>query len=180
MKFIIAVLVVVLGVLFWWSRRPAPTERPEAKPELMASEQARPAPGFSIPSLTEEGGVIASDSLKGRVVLLDFWATWCPPCRAELPFLNGLYGRLKDRGFAVVGMTVDRGDPRQIGLATRRFGLDYPVGLAGPDVQRQFGGIRAVPTKFLLDREGRVRRFYEGMPPEDALEADVLALLNEG
>lgn len=131
---------------------------------------------FSIPSLGAPGQ-IALSSYKGQVVLLDFWATWCPPCRAELPGLNRLYQELSGKGFTLIGMTVDQDSQDEVAQAVGHFNLSYPVGLAGPEVQAAYGGIRAVPTKFLLDRNGNVRKHYVGMVREPELRADIEALL---
>ena len=132
---------------------------------------------FSIPNLANPGERLSLAAYKGQVVLLDFWATWCPPCKAELPALNRLYDKLKAKGFVMVGMTVDSGSEAEVAEAVRRFKLSYPVGLAGEDVQRAYGGIRAVPTKFLLDKKGGVAKQYLGVVPEQQLRADIEVLL---
>ncbi len=141
-----------------------------------ASTETYPASGFVIPSLADSSDISLA-VYQGRVVLLDFWATWCPPCRSELPALNSLYGELKDQGFVLIGMTVDQGSREEVAPAVKRFGLSYPVGLAGPDVQSSYGGIRAVPTKFLLDRKGGIHKKYVGVVPDSQLRADIQALL---
>ena len=134
---------------------------------------------FSIPSLKTKDEKIDLESFKGQVVLLDFWATWCPPCRSELPALGRLYEELKGQGFVLVGMTVDQGSAEQVADAVGRFSLPYPVGLAGPEIQEAYGGIRAVPTKFLLDAKGTVRQRYLGVVPDKQLRVDIAALLAE-
>lgn len=136
-----------------------------------------PAADFSIQDLANPGEQLSLSPYNGHVVLLDFWATWCPPCRSELPALNQLYNDLKQNGFVIVGMTVDNGSAEQVAEAVRRFKLSYPVGLAGEDVQRAYGGIRAVPTKFLLDKKGAVAKQYLGVVPEKQLRADIETLL---
>jgi thiol-disulfide isomerase/thioredoxin len=148
----------------------------------LEGEQALPSIGmagaeFSIPNLANPGERLSLAPYKGQVVLLDFWATWCPPCKAELPALNRLYNELNTKGFVMVGMTVDSGSEAEVAEAVRRLKLSYPVGLAGEDVQRAYGGIRAVPTKFLLDKKGAVAKQYMGVVPEQQLRADIEALL---
>lgn len=120
---------------------------------------------------------VSLDDYRGKVVLLDFWATWCPPCRSELPSLNKLYAEYKARGFEILGMTVDQGDPQAIAHKVVKLGVQYPTVLAGPEVQQAFGGIRVVPTKFILDKDGKVRKYYQGVVSEEELRNDIESLL---
>lgn len=144
----------------------------------MREDESYKASAFNIPALDGSGGSIDLSQYKGKVVLLDFWATWCAPCRSELPALGRLYESLQDKGFVLVGMTVDEGSVEVVARAVARFNLPYPVGLAGPESQSLYGGVRVVPTKFLLDREGNIRQHYEGVVAEEALRHDVEALLD--
>lgn len=148
-------------------------------PEEPVPEGALSAEPFSIPSLADKNASISLSSYEGQVVLLDFWATWCPPCRAELPYLTSMYGELKNRGFTLIGMTVDRGSWEDVAGKVKRFEISYPLALADDDVQARYGGIRAVPTKFLLDKKGAVRKSYVGMVAEAQLRQDVEQLLEE-
>ena len=168
--------VLAVGVVTWFGcsprspegERPLPTPGPESRPV-----------SISVPDLKNPGQSIDLAAFRGQVVLLDFWATWCPPCRSELPDLNRLYAELKERGVALIGMTVDEGGPEKVAGAAARFDIAYSLGLAGAEVQQAFGGIRAVPTKFLLDREGQVRQRYVGVVTVEKLRADIEALLAE-
>lgn len=144
----------------------------------MREDESYKASAFTIPALDGSGATIDLSQYKGKVVLLDFWATWCAPCRAELPALGRLYDSLRDKGFVLVGMTVDEGSAEEVSRAVARFSLPYPVGLAGPEAQSLYGGIRVVPTKFLLDREGNIKQHYQGVVREEDLRRDVEALLD--
>jgi cytochrome c biogenesis protein CcmG, thiol:disulfide interchange protein DsbE len=153
-------------------------------PQMPASEkESAVSPGefvgadFNIPNLVDAGSPLSLAPYRGQVVLLDFWATWNPPCQAELPILNRLYSDLKEKGFVVVGMTIDNSPEAQVSKAIAGFQLDYPVGLAGADVQQAYGGIRVIPTKFLLDKNGNVVKRYEGVVSEEQVRADVENLL---
>ena len=152
--------------------QPQPSSKPTGEPV----QPGLPATDFTLPLLSGQGNLTLSEQ-KGKVVLLDFWATWCPPCRYELPALNKLYGELKDQGLLVVGMTVDRGSPASIKGAVDKFQLTYPVTLADEQVQSTFGGIRAVPTKFLINRKGEIAQTYLGVVPERQLREEIMAAL---
>ena len=172
--------VLLSVVLFSGCRPPAAPEVAEAETAAPAApQQAQPSKDFEIPSLAADGGVISLASYKGQVVLLDFWATWCPPCRYELPSLKELYGELKDRGFVLIGMTVDQGSMEKVRADVAKFELTYPAGLAGPEVQAAYGGIRAVPTKFLLGQDGQVIETFVGLVPEAELRANIEQALAE-
>jgi len=154
-----------------------PAGEPSVQPAQPKSSDSSAAVGFSIPSISGASGNIELSAYQGQVVLLDFWDTWCPPCRSELGTLDAMYKELKGKGFTLIGMTVDDGSVAEVSQAVAQFGLSYPVGWAGPDVQSAYGGIRAVPTKFLLDQNGVVQKRYVGVVPEEQIRADVATLL---
>lgn len=170
----LAAILILLGVT---GCEPAGEKLPS---QGGAAVEQPSAAGFSIPSLRAGGTKnISLSSYAGQVLLLDFWATWCPPCRFEIPALNKLQHQLEDRGFSLIGMTVDRGGLERVARAVQEFDLSYPVGLVGEDVQRLYGGIRAVPTKVLLDKQGRIRKRYEGVVPVHRLRVEIEQLLAE-
>ena len=146
-------------------------EAPESEP---ASANLPAVPGKAGPaafSLAEH---------KGKVVLVDFWATWCGPCRSEIPAMNKIHEDYKAAGnLAVVGLSVDRMTPGALTDAARSLGIAYPVVLADESLQQQFGEIRAVPTKFLIDKAGRVRKTFVGVVPPDEIRRQITALLAE-
>ena len=142
-------------------------------------EESPVANDFVVTNLAGDTPTLRLSDFAGQVVLLDFWATWCPPCRAELPTLNKLYQDKKEAGFVVIGLSVDQGETSDIAESVKAFKLTYPVGLANEEVQKAYGGIRAVPTKFLLDKQGIVRQYYVGVVAEDRLRNDIDALLKQ-
>ncbi len=157
--------------------KPAATEGGGAskKPEM-----SRPvgAPAVTFRSL-RDGTSLSLEQFRGSVVLLDFWATWCGPCRSEIPALNRLYKEMQERGLVMIGMTLDRGSPDRVADAVARLHIEYPLAVADYGVQSAFGGIRAVPTKILIDRQGRVRDRIVGVIPEWELRRKVELLLAE-
>jgi thiol-disulfide isomerase/thioredoxin len=110
------------------------------------------APDFSLPLVN--GAAIRLADLKGKVVFLNFWATWCGPCRAEMPSMEALYRRYRDRGLEMVAVNV-REDRGTAAAFMEQFGLTFPAALDGGGVSRRYG-ITAFPTTYIIDREGLI------------------------
>jgi thiol-disulfide isomerase/thioredoxin len=137
--------------------------------------------GSRLPEFSEKdlrGREISSADLSGKVVLIDFWATWCQPCKKEMPGYQKLLDRYGSRGFAVVGlkadMMKDTEDPLEF---AKKIGVRYPLALATDDMTKKFGGIEGLPTTLLYDRKGILRRKVIGFEYTDAFEADLTPLL---
>ncbi len=111
-------------------------------------------PEYAYRSLT--GELLSSDSLRGKVVLVNFWATWCAPCRAEMPMLESMYQRHRASGFVIVGLAVDRAPTADVAAFVRDRGVTYPIAHVGSEAERRFGGVQGYPTSFLLGRDGRI------------------------
>lgn len=140
-------------------------------------EEKRPAPEFALRTL--EGDTVTLASLRGKVVLLNFWATWCPPCRVEMPWFERLARERAADGFVVVGASMDRGTPDVLRWFVDEKRITYPVGVASNAMARAYGGNRGLPTSFLIDRQGRIRHTVTGIFAEPALRAAVDRLLAE-
>ncbi len=112
----------------------------------------------------------------GKVVLLNFWATWCGPCRAEIPDLVALQNKYKDR-LQILGLVVDDDDQDAVKNFVAEFGVNYPVALASDEIRLQYGGIAALPTSFVLDAEGRVVQKHEGLRDPLLYETEIRSLL---
>jgi cytochrome c biogenesis protein CcmG, thiol:disulfide interchange protein DsbE len=137
----------------------------------------RSTPTFTLRTL--DGATVTADSLRGRVVLVNFWATWCPPCRVEMPLLQAMAERHRDAGLVVLGLSVDRGPAEDVRAFLAERGITYPVAIVGPDIERAFGGVRGYPTSFLLDRSGRIRQQALGPLAMVSFEPAVRRLLAE-
>ncbi len=143
----------------------APGQRP---PELTL-----PGPdGSPVPAVTLDGEQISLADLRGKVVWVDFWASWCPPCRAETPVLRGVYSRHRDDGLEMVGVSVQESSAGDVRRYVDAYGIDYPIvaDLTGSIFRtwRVYG----LPTQFLLDRDGTIRAIVQG--PVDARTAESL------
>jgi thiol-disulfide isomerase/thioredoxin len=133
-----------------------------------------PAPDFKLDSL--DGKPLSLAGARGKVILLNFWATWCGPCRIEIPDLIALQNKYKDR-LQIIGLTVDEDDPDMVKKVVEKAGINYPVGMASPEVRVQYGGVSALPTSFMLDSEGRVMQKHEGLHDPLLYELEIRSLL---
>ncbi len=136
-----------------------------------------PAPDVRVPLLA--GGDVRLADLKGQVVLVNFWATWCPPCRAEMPGFQRFYTEKHAAGFTVLGISMDEIPPQQVAAWLKDHGITYPIALGTQDAVGAFGGIDAFPTSFLVDRQGRIRYTVHGIFAEFTLRSAVDRLLAE-
>jgi thiol-disulfide isomerase/thioredoxin len=132
-----------------------------------------PAPDFKLTSL--DGKPLTLAALEGKVVLLNFWATWCGPCRAEIPDLVALQDRYKGR-LQIIGLNVDD-EEADIKQYVEETGINYPVAMTSNDVRLQFGGIPALPTSFVLDTQGRVVQKHVGLWNPAVYETEIRSLL---
>jgi peroxiredoxin len=151
---------------------------PQVKAAFGAGTGGSAAPTFQLPTL--DGEVIALEEYRGRVVLVNFWATWCPPCRIEMPGFQRVYEDRRDEGFVVLGISTDRTGEREVREFLAERGITFPVAMATARVVQDFGGVRALPTSFLIDRQGRIRQEIKGIFAEPALRMAVSHLLEEG
>ncbi len=131
---------------------------------------------FTLPEIG--GGQWSLADHRGEVVLLNFWATWCPPCREETPGLVEIHNRYSGRGFTVVGVSMDDNPQAAVPAFAKRYGITYPL-LAPSSDFGLAGSIDSIPTSILIDREGRVARTYYGAVGPDTLGADIERLLSD-
>ena len=124
-----------------------------AGPDGAGADRGRP-PDFTVP--TPDGASLTLAGHRGRVVLLNFWATWCVPCREEMPAMERLYQRFKDRGLVVLAVSVDAPGSAAVVSFAKELGLTYPIGLDPKMALARQYGVRGLPASFLLDRTGAV------------------------
>ncbi len=152
-----------------------PLDSPSQLPVIRFVRDPDPAPDFKVKDL--DGNDLSLEASKGKVVLLNFWATWCGPCRAEIPSLVQLQNRYKDR-LQIIGMDVDDDDEDTVREVVKREGINYPVALTALQVRLAYGGIGALPTVFVIDPEGRVVQKHVGLFNPALYETEVRALLD--
>lgn len=112
------------------------------------------ATGWTLKNL--EGKPVKLSDFKGKVVLLNFWATWCPPCREEIPDLVSLQKQYASQGLVVLGISMDEGGPARVASFAKKYEINYPIVLGDEKTSAAYGGIQVLPTTFVIDRKGRI------------------------
>lgn len=133
------------------------------------------APEFSLKDAS--GGEKKLSDFKGSIVIIDFWATWCPPCRQEIPHFINLYNQYKDQGLKIIGVSMDRSPERVIPNFIEKNNINYTILFGENNVYDLYGGINAIPTTFLVDKEGNIRKKYIGYNEKEVFEKDIKELL---
>ncbi len=147
-----------------------------------------PAPDFTLPDIN--GNMVNLSDFKGQVVLLDFWATWCIPCRQELPHFQKLYDTYKDQGFAMIGISVDEAGATIVRPFLEKNNIDYVnlissfeveklYGDGTPEIKKKYGSIQGIPVTFIINRKGEIIQRYVGETPRRIFEAHITKLLQE-
>lgn len=160
------VLAICAGVFF--------AARSKFRAQQASSADRSVAPDFTLPDLS--GKQLTLSSYRGKVVLLDFWATWCDPCRDETPRFVELQDKYRDRGFQIIGISIDDSpDPvRQFQL---QFKMNYPVVMGNARIAELYGGILGLPVIFLIGPDGRIDSKHFGATDGAVLEKEILSLL---
>ena len=164
---------IVTGLALLFGIASQPLRSPAA--EAICSADAKAANlDFTLQDI--HGKPFALSDYKGKVVLLDFWATWCPPCRKEIPGFIELYNKYRSRGFAVIGVSMDE-STSDIKRFAKQFKMNYPilVGAGRDDLESAFGPL-PLPTAFVIARDGRICAKHEGLTPKEQFEREINSL----
>lgn len=133
------------------------------------------APDFTLKDAS--GKRVSLSDFKGKVVVLNFWATWCGPCKTEIPWFIQFQNDLQARGFTVLGVSMDEDGWKAINPYVAEKKINYPVLLADEDVNQAYGGIDALPTTFIIGRDGKVAFLHAGLAPREEYEKEIRQLL---
>lgn len=169
--------IAALAVISFAACGYSAVKRQSTAAAVPAGEVGSTLPEFSAKDF--QGHQISSARLRGKVVIVDFWATWCEPCKREMPGYQHLLDRYGSRGLAVVGfkatMMMDTEDPLRF---AQKAGVHYPLIIASPGIVKKFGGLQGLPTTFLYDRKGILRQKIIGFEYTRLIESDIRPFLN--
>ena len=145
---------------------------------LMASaaQAATKMPPFTLPSV-KDGATVKASGYQGQAMLINFFATWCPPCRKEIPSLIQLQKEYGPKGFTVIAISTDQGGASLVDKFAQKMEINYPVLLSDSQTPTSFGGIIGIPTSFLVNKEGHVVKRYDGYVDHQTLVNDLNAIL---
>ncbi len=152
----------------------------EGKPTTSAADGPSPIKiGAAAPALVLkdlDGRTVTLADLKGKVVMVDFWATWCEPCQIMIPWLIEMHNRYASQGLEIVGVAMDD-DQKDVRPFVDKAKMNYPILYGNDNIADSWGGVFGLPTSFLIDRDGKIRATHQGLVGKDVLEKDIKGLL---
>lgn len=170
-RVILALIILLACLLAACGRTASETSAATVKPD----SERRPAPDFVLKDA--DGRTVHLSDYRGKVVLLAFWATWCGPCKMEIPWFIDFERQYKDKGFAVLGISMDDDGWSVVKPFMARMGMNYRVLLGNDETAQLYGGIGSLPTSFLVDRSGRIAAVHIALGRREEIEDELLALL---
>ncbi|UCF78685.1 MAG: redoxin domain-containing protein [Candidatus Eiseniibacteriota bacterium] len=139
------------------------------------TKQGNLAPDFTLTAL--DGREVRLSDHRGKVVILDFWATWCKPCKLELPHFIELYKDYGQHDLEIIGVSLDRTGVRELVAFVEEWKIPYTIVIGTSEVVQNYGGIRGIPTTFVIDKQGNIFRKYVGYREKAVFERDILKLM---
>ena len=161
-----AMLVGAFAITYSWSAGASAARAPES---------GTAAPNFTLRDAN--GADLKLSDFQGKVVLLNFWATWCGPCRIEIPWFEEYAKKYEDRGLAVIGISMDEEGWQSVKPFMAKSGITYPVAIGTEPISQLYGGIESLPTTILIDRQGRVAARHKGLVGRSTYDAEIRKLL---
>ena len=168
-------LLIALAALFAFSSCVEDATVGDSTVQAASEQELTPAPDFTLKDA--EGREVTLSDYKGKVVLLNFWATWCGPCKIEMPWFVEFQRKYKDQGFSVIAVSLDNEGWEVVKPFTEEYELNFPVVVGSDEMADEFGGVAALPTTFIIDKEGRIRNTHMGLAGRGEYEEEIESLL---
>ena len=172
---LIALGVVLAGCGSYLSAPSGESSVRAAGAATKGAKERKPAPDFQLKDA--DGKIVRLSDYKGKIVLLDFWATWCGPCKIEIPWFIEFERAYKDKGFAVIGVAMDEEGWTVVKPFVAELAINYRILQGSEELAQLYGGVDALPTTFLIDREGKVAATHVGLHGKDEFENGIKELL---
>jgi thiol-disulfide isomerase/thioredoxin len=141
------------------------------KPQEDGPANGTAAPDFTLKTL--DGKDVSLSSLKGKAVMVNFWATWCEPCKIEMPWMVELQEKYRKDGFEIIGVAMDDSDNKEIAAFAKKMNVNYTILKGSEKVADLYGGLDGLPTNFFLDRNGKVIDSFKGLRSESVIVDDI-------
>lgn len=177
--FVAVVVLVITGLLFVgksFTSRPANAANPSENEDRF---NGTAAPDFQLKLLEASGKTLKLSDFKGKAVLVNFWATWCEPCKVEMPWLVDLQKKYGPQGLQIVGIAMDDTDEKTIADFTQKMGVNYPIVIGTEKVADSYGGIDGMPTLFFVDRSGKIVDHELGLRSMSIIESNIKKSLGD-
>ncbi len=171
---IILVLLVLLFIFLEKSSNKSSNEVPQQEQKTETNEDVSTTGAYDFNLSDINGKKVRLSDFKGKVVILDFWATWCPPCKMEIPSFIELYKQYKNDGLVVIGVAID--NEIKVKNFVKEYKVNYPILIADETTIIKYGGIRGIPTTFIIDKNGNIKNQYVGYRPKEVFEESFKAL----
>jgi cytochrome c biogenesis protein CcmG/thiol:disulfide interchange protein DsbE len=126
---------------------------------------------------TLKGKTITLDDYKGKVLILNIWDTWCPPCRAEIPDFIELYDEYQNKNVEILGVAAGRNGKNAVVDFVKEYKINYPIAIGSSDIFQGFGGVRSIPTTFIIDKKGNIVEKIVGLRPKEMFENKINSLI---
>jgi cytochrome c biogenesis protein CcmG/thiol:disulfide interchange protein DsbE len=164
---VVIIIIAGIGYSYLFGNGKESTAKLVVQEEQKNEDQKYPlAPDFNLKDL--DGNSVRLSDFRGKIVIIDFWATWCPPCRKGIPEFVELQEEYGNDKLVVLGLNMDQGDLSVVPKFADDYKINYPILYVTPQVVADYGGIRGIPTTFVIDKEGYVRHGVQGYQPKES------------
>lgn len=171
---VIVAVSVMLVAAPYLARRAGLAKSPSHQAEI----KGQPAPEFALESL--DGKTVRLSDFRGKAVLVNFWATWCQPCKIEMPWFEEMQKEYGPNGFQVLGIAMDDASKEDIAKFAKEMGVNYPILVGKEAVGNAYGGVQFLPSSFFIDRDGKVVDRVFGLKSRSEIEDDIKAAMGQG